>query len=118
MAIVKDGDQKFGISETFSNTLVVESFTLSKNGNRIDLNNGDGEPVGAAITIGRTEVSATIQVGTGSSLPTLGAEIELVSAYDDDTTMIVTSVEKTETAADYQRLNVSGYLKINASSSS
>ena len=111
MAITKDGDQKFGISETGFTGLVVESFTLSKNGNRVDLNDGDGEPLGAAITIGRTEVSATLQVGTGSA-PAIGAEITLASDYDSDTTMIVTSVEKTETAADYQRLNVGGYLKI------
>jgi len=112
MAIKQDGDQKFGISETLSGSLVVESFTLSKSGNRIDLNNGDGEPLGAAITIGRVEVSATVQVGAGASLPTLGSEIELDSNYITDTTMIVTSVEKTETAADYQRLNIAGYLKI------
>ena len=115
MAIIQDGDQKFGVTEDLSGSFVVESFTLSKNGNRIDLNNGEGEPVGAAITIGRTEVSATIQVGAGTGLPTLGEDITLTSDYDGDTTMVVTSVEKTETAADYQRLNVSGYLKINGS---
>tara|TARA_R100000149_G_C5880307_1_gene145260 strand:+ start:5366 stop:5704 length:339 start_codon:yes stop_codon:yes gene_type:complete len=112
MAITKDGDQKFGISETGFTGLVVESFTLSKNGNRVDLNDGDGEPLGAAITIGRTEVSATVQVGTGSA-PAIGGEVTLTTEYDDSSTMVVTSVEKTESASDYQRFNISGYLKIN-----
>jgi hypothetical protein len=112
MAITQDGDQLFGITETTINSLVVESFTLSKNGNRIDLNDGDGEPIGAVITEGRTEVSATVQAGVGSA-PTIGQEITLSSGYDTNTTMVITSVEKTETAADYARFSLGGYLKIN-----
>ncbi len=116
MAVTQDGSQQFGISENLGlSDLVVESFTLSQNGNRIDLNDGDGEPLGAAITIGRTEFTATVQLGTGSE-PAIGDTITLSSGLDtfSQTAGFITSIEKTETAADYQRLNISGYLKINS----
>lgn len=115
MAVTPDGSQKFGISETTINSLVVESFSVSKTGNRIDLNNGDGEPLAAVVTTGRTEVTATVQVGTGSA-PTIGQSITLSSNYDSSVgqTMIITSVEKTETQADFQRFNLSGYIAINS----
>ncbi len=116
MAITNDGDQLFGISETTINSLVVESFSISKTSNRVDINDGNGEPAGAAITTGRTEVTATVQVGTGSA-PEIGAEITLTSGYQtsgENSIMMITSVEKTETAADYQRFNLGGYLKINS----
>lgn len=115
MAITNDGDQKFGISETTINSLVVESFSVSKTSNRVDLNDGNGEAVGAAITVGRTEVTATVQAGIGSA-PTIGQEISLNSGYEttgESSIMMVTSVERAETAADYQRFNLGGYLKIN-----
>lgn len=116
MAVTQDGSQQFGISEDLGLTgLVVESFTLSQNGNRIDLNNGDGEPLGAAITIGRTEFTATVQLGEGTE-PSIGDTVTLSSGFDTTTTGFITSIEKTETAADYQRLNIGGYLKINSGS--
>ncbi len=112
MAITQDGSQEFGITETGFGALIVESFSVSKTSNRVDLSDGDGEPTGTVIAPGRTEVTATVQ-NTGTA-PVIGGEITLASGYTDvGNTMVITSVEKTETAADYQRFNLGGYIKIN-----
>tara|TARA_Y100000114_G_scaffold9660_1_gene7647 strand:- start:555 stop:908 length:354 start_codon:yes stop_codon:yes gene_type:complete len=115
MAIVNDGNQKFGVSESTLSGLVVESFTLTKNSTRVDLNDQNGEPSGTVIAPARTEVTATVQIGAATTLPAIGAEVSISSGYEssgEEGTMIVTSVEKTETQADYQRLTLGGYLKI------
>ena len=112
MAITHDGSQEFGITETGFGSLVVESFAVSKTSNRVDLSDGNGEPSGTVIAPGRTEVTATVQV-TGAA-PAIGGEITLASGYTNmGNTMVITSVEKAESAADYQRLNLPGYIKIN-----
>ena len=119
MAITQDGEQKFGISETTLKTLVVESFSISKTSNRIDINDGNGEPSGAVIATGRTEVTATVQLGATGTPPSIGEKLTLASGYqtsDESSKMVITSVEKTETAADYQRFNLGGYLEINDAS--
>lgn len=108
MAIVSDGTQKFAIENATFDGLVVESYTLTSPSNRVDLNDGNGEPLGATTVPGREEVSLTVQVGGSSPTLAVGDSV----TYDGNT-IIVTSVDKNETQSDYQRLSVSGYVKTN-----
>lgn len=108
MAVKSDGSQAFGITTVSFDSFIVESFSKSFTSNRVDLDNGDGEPIGSTTIPTREEVSLTVQVGSGNTTPTIGEEI----TYASDT-IIVTEVEVAETQADYSRLNISGYVKIN-----
>jgi len=107
MAIKQDGSQAFGISTATFSGFIVESFTETSTSNRVDLDDGNGEPLGSVTVPGRVEGTLTVQVGSGNTTPTIGAEV----TYGD--TFIVTEVGVAETQADYQRLNLSVYKKIN-----
>jgi hypothetical protein len=108
MAITQDGSQAFGLTTPTIDGFVVESFSRSFTSNRVDLDDSNGEPLGSTTVPGRVEFSATVQVGSGNTTPTIGGEI----TYDTDA-YIVTEVSVDETQADYQRLSLSGYQKIN-----
>lgn len=108
MAIKQDGTQAYGISTASFSGFIVESFTRTSTGNRVDLDDGDGAPLGSVTVAGRVEGSLTVQVGAGNTTPTIGAEV----TYGSDT-FIVTEVGEAETQADYQRLNLSVYKKLN-----
>ena len=108
MAITQDGTQVFGLSTASIDGFIVESFSTNFTSNRVDLDDGNGEPIGSTIVPGRVEFSSTVQVGSGNTTPTIGSEITY-----DLITYIVTEVSIEETQADYQRLNLSGYRKIN-----
>lgn len=108
MAISSDGTQAFGLSTPTISGFVVESFSRSLTSNRVDLDDGNGEPLGSTTVPGRVEFSATVQVGSGNTTPTIGAVI----TYDSET-YIITEVSIDETQADYQRLSLSGYERIN-----
>lgn len=108
MAITQDGTQAFGINTSTFDSFVVESFSKNFTSNRVDIDNGDGEPLGSVIVPGRTEFSLTVQVGSGNSTPTIGQEV----VYANDV-IVVTDVSEEESQADYRRLSISGYKKIN-----
>lgn len=108
MAVTTDGSQAFGLTTASINGFIVESFSQSFTANRVDLDDGDGEPLGSVTVPGRVEFSATVQVGSGNTTPTIGAEITY-----DETDYIVTDVSVDETQADYSRISLSGYKKIN-----
>lgn len=108
MAIAQDGTQGFAITTPTFADFIVESFTKNFTANRVDLDDGDGEPLGSVTIPGREEVSLTVQVGAGNTTPTIGAEV----TYNSET-VIVTNVSLAETQAEYQRLNLDGYIKIN-----
>ena len=108
MAILSDGSQAFGLSTASVDGFIVESFSKTFTAERVDLNDGNGEPLGSTTIPGRVEFSGTFQVGSGNTTPTIGAEI----AYNTET-FSVTEVSVEETQADYRRLNLSGYKKIN-----
>ena len=112
MAITSDGSQLFGITTaTFgTDSLIVESFSLTSGANRVDLDDGNGEPLGSTTVPGRQEVSMTCQVGDSLSSDMVpGGEITYAGAG----TIIITEAALAETQADYQRWNISGYVKIN-----
>ena len=109
MAITSDGAQAFGIStgnETFD-TLVVENFTLTTPSNRVDLDDGNGEPLGATIVPQRVEATLTCQIGAGHTLA-IGDPITYNSLN-----FLVTSFDVTETQADYQRVTINAFVKKN-----
>ncbi len=108
MAIVNDGDQRFAIETPTFDGLVVESYTLTSPANRVDLDNGDGEPLGATVVPQRQEVSLTVQVGSSAPAISVGDAV----TYDGNN-ILITSVDLNETQADYQRLSISGYVKTN-----
>jgi len=111
MAITSDGDQLFGISTaTFgSSNLIVESFSRTEGSNRVDLDDGNGEPLGATVVPGRVEVSLTVQVGAASSSDIIAGG---VITYNSET-IIITEAALAENQADYQRYNISGYISKN-----
>jgi hypothetical protein len=108
MAITQDGDQLFGINTVEFDSMIVESFTLTTPANRVDLDNGDGEPIGSTIVPQRQEASLTVQMGAASAPPTIGDVVPY-----GDYSIIVTGVDLNETQADYRRYSISGYVKIN-----
>lgn len=108
MAITQDGAQLFAITTPAFNSLIVESYSITTPANRVDLDNGDGEPLGSTIVPQRREVSLTVQVGASLAAPVIGTVITYGSAD-----IRLTSVDLTETQADYQRFSLSGYVSIN-----
>jgi len=109
MAITQDGDQLFGINTASFDSMIVESFSLSTPANRVDLDNGDGEPLGSTVVPQRQEASLTVQMGASEAPPTIGDTV-VYGSYS----VVVTGVDLTETQADYRRYSISGYVKINA----
>jgi hypothetical protein len=108
MAITQDGAQLFAITNPAFDSLIVESYSITTPANRVDLDNGDGEPLGSTIVPQRQEVSLTVQVGASLAAPAIGAIIPYGSLD-----IRLTSVDLTETQADYQRFSLSGYVSIN-----
>ena len=108
MAIIQDGTELFGINDTEFDGLIVESFSVTTPANRVDLDNGDGEPLGSTIVPQRQEVSLTVQLGDSGAAPALG-DVITYSSYS----IRLTSVDLTETQADYRRYSLSGYVSIN-----
>ena len=106
--IIADGDELFGIGgETFQG-FIVESYSITTPSNRVDLDDGNGEPLGSTIVPQRQEVSLTVQLGATATAPTLGGP----TTYAGNS-ILITSVDLTETQADYRRYSLSGYVKIN-----
>ena len=109
MAIKQDGDQLFGIAVPEFDSMVVESFSLTTPANRVDLDDGNGEPLGSTVVPQRKEASLTVQMGAGVQPPVIGDEVPY-----GDVTVMVTGIDVTEAQADYRRYSISGYAKINA----
>tara|TARA_R110002153_G_scaffold108403_1_gene248727 strand:- start:2888 stop:3214 length:327 start_codon:yes stop_codon:yes gene_type:complete len=108
MAITQDGAELFGINTPQFKSMVVESFSLTSPANRVDLDDGDGEPLGATIVPQRQDASLTVQMGDSDSPPTIGESVTYGSF-----TILVTSVDLTEAQADYRRYSISGYVATN-----
>ena len=108
MAITQDGSEAFGITETTFSGFVVESFSKTSGSNRVDLDDGNGEPIGSTVVPGRVEGTLTVQVGSGGTEPAIGDEVTYGTVV-----YIVTEVALTESQADYSRYNLSVYAKIN-----
>jgi hypothetical protein len=116
MAITNDGSQKFGITTTQASvqtqTFIVESFTSTRGADRVDLNDGNGEPLGSVTVPSREEVSMTLQVGTNTNTSTFQLSAGVTFSHGGKV-IVVTSADLSETQADYRRYNVAGYVAIN-----
>ena len=112
MAITQDGNQFYGITSvtvTATSGFIVESFSTNETGERVDINDGNGEPLGSVTVPGRTEFSMTAQFGTATNAaPVVGQTLTYAGL-----TLIVQDVSVAETQADYKKLDISGYKKIN-----
>lgn len=118
MAVTDDGSNKFGIlTPTVTSTskgFVIESFSETKATNRVDLNDGNGEPLGAVIVPQREEASFTVQLGSSVTLPTLGESILYrPNSQTASVTYIITDVTVNETQEDFVRCDISAYRKTN-----
>jgi len=117
MAISQDGSSKYGILTptitTNSKSFVIESFSETKGSNRVDLNNGNGEPLGAVIVPQREEASFTVQLGTTVTLPTLGDDLGYKPQGGATVTYVITDVTVNETQEDFVRVDLSAYRKTN-----
>lgn len=108
MAITQDGSQAFAIASTTfgagSLDYVVESFSRTNTSSRVDINDGNGEPLGAVVVPGRADVSLTVQVGGNSTDPAVGQIFDYAGNK-----IILTEVALAETQSDYRRFTLSGY---------
>jgi hypothetical protein len=109
MAVTQDGDQLFGINVASFSSMIVESFSLTTPSNRVDLDDGDGEPLGSTVVPQRQEASLTVQMGSADSPPAIGLEVSYGSF-----SIMVTGVDLTETQGDYRRYSITGYVKTNS----
>jgi len=109
MAVIPDGAQLFAIETPLFSAMVVESFSLTTPANRVDLDNGDGEPLGSTLVPQRQEASLTVQMGDTESPPAIGTKVSYGS-YE----IYVTSVDLTEAQADYRRYSITGFVEIEA----
>lgn len=108
MAIKQDGSQAFGISTTTFSGMIVENFEATEPSDSVELQDGNGLDIGRTTIPRARTFSATLQVGSTVTTPTVGSEI----TYGSDT-LILQEVQLTESQAEYQRFSVSGYEKIN-----
>jgi len=112
--IEQDGSHKFGIQAPtatgvdITKGFEIESFSKTLGSNRVDLNDGNGEPSGAVVVPQREEFSLTCQAGTNNFIPSVG---ELI--YITSNPKIVTDVTVNETQEDFVRLDLSAYKKTN-----
>jgi hypothetical protein len=117
MAITEDGSNKFGILTptvtSNSKGFVIESFSQTKATNRVDINDGNGEPLGAVVVPQREEASFTVQLGTSVTLPTIGDTISYAASGGSATNYIVTDVTVNETQEDFVRCDIAAYKKTN-----
>ena len=118
MAITSDGTQSFGIEVSpvtiNSVTYVAEDMNFTYAGNRVDINDANGEPLGSTTVPQRVEFSATLQYATSSTAnPQIGHEMVLASGRNQ-LTFILTEVGDAQTQGDYAKCTVSGYEKINS----
>ncbi len=119
MAITSDGTQYFSIEASpvtiSGSTYVCESLNFNYTATRADINDSNGEPLGATIIPGRLEISATLQMaGNTTPVNLVGATMTLDltnSDYDGD--FLLQDCSVAETQGDYAKLSVNGYRKTN-----
>lgn len=104
------GDVAFGFTDGEFGTakFIVESYSETTPSSRVDLDDGNGKPIGSTVVPGLVEVSLTIQYGPASND---AFDIGDVVDYDGNA-VVITSVEVNETQSDYVRMTIGGYKKI------
>ena len=101
-----DGTQKFGFDVgKITGDLIVESYTETTGASRVDLDDGNGKPIGSATVPSRVEVSLTVQYGEANA----PLDVADTLTYDGNT-IGITSVEVIEAQSDYVRMSISGFV--------
>ena len=101
----QDGSQVFGFTDGKADDFIVESYTETTGSNRVDIDDGNGKPIGSAVVPARIEVSLTVQYGASSNT---AFEVGDVLPYDGNN-IAITSAEMIEAQSDYVRMSISGY---------
>jgi hypothetical protein len=116
MATTQDGTHKFGIEVSpvsiGGSTYIMEAFSINKTASRVDIDDGNGAPVGSTIVEGRIEGSSTLQLEGADTAPDVGSDFTL-SGTDYDGTYVIQDVSETQAQADYAKVSVNFYKKIN-----
>ena len=117
MAITSDGTQAFGIESSpvtiNAVTYVAEGLSFSYEGERKDILDSNGEPLGATTVPGFTTVSGTLQLATGSTDPNVRQQTMTLSGTRNDGTYLITSCGEAETQGDYVKVSFDAYKQIN-----
>ena len=122
MAITSDGTQSFGIQDSpltiNSITYVCESANFTYGSNRVDINDSNGEAIGASIIPNRVEGSATLQYSTDSTTtaptPSIGQEFTTNTTDGrNNGTFLITEASDAQSQGDYGKCSISFYQKTN-----
>ncbi len=122
MAITSDGTQSFGIQDSpltiNSITYVCESANFTYGSNRVDINDSNGEALGATIVPNRIEGSATLQYSTDSDTtaptPSVGQEFTTSTTNGrNNGTFLITEASDAQSQGDYGKCSISFYQKTN-----
>ena len=121
MAITRDGTQSFGIQDSpvtiNAVTYVLEGASYSYGSSRVDINDSNGEPLGATLVPSRTEGSATLQYAEATTInPVVGDELTLATgraAAGTDGVYVITEVGDAQSQGDYAKCSISFYKKTN-----
>ena len=121
MAIVRDGTQSFGIQDspiTISGvTFVMEGASFTYGASRVDINDSNGEPLGATLVPSRVEGSATLQYAEASTAnPVVGDEITLTTGRagaGTDGVFVISEVGDAQSQGDYAKCSISFFKKTN-----
>jgi hypothetical protein len=122
MAITSDGTQSFGIQDSpvtiNSIAYILEGASFTYGGNRVDIDDSNGEPLGSTIVPQRVEGSATLQYSTDSAVtapnPSIGQEMVTATTNGrNNATYILTEVGDAQSQGDYAKCSISFYKKLN-----
>ena len=122
MAITSDGTQSFGIQDSpvtiNSIAYVMEDATFTYAGNRVDINDSNGEPLGSTTVPQRVEFSATLQYSTDTDVtapnPSIGHEmVTATTNARNNATYVLTEIGDAQSQGDYAKCSISGYEKVN-----
>ena len=122
MAIIRDGNQAFGLAQQAINQqknnpdydMPLEAINFTQTGTRVDLNNGNGEPIGSVTVPNREEFSATVKVPKVSDVPITALHVGNIYTVNSKK-VILTEVAFQEASSDYQVFSISGYVRTNDS---
>ena len=119
MAITSDGTHSFGIQDSpitiNTVTFVLESFNITYGANRVDIDDSNGEALGATLVPQRVEGTATLQYAAGTTAnPSIGDEFTTSSTNGrNNDTWLITEVGDAQTQGDYAKCSISFYNKTN-----
>lgn len=117
MSVTSDGTQAFGIESspvTINGvTYVVEGLSFGYEGERKDILDSNGEPLGATTVPGFRTVSGTLQLAASDTAVDVRQESMTLSGTRNDGEYILTDCSEAETQGDYVKVSFNGYKKLN-----